>query len=134
MYNCIYLYNWESPLYILYICLYIGLVELASRTYDKSVTIGDSFSVTFDITDPGNPEVAPTWTYNGTSLVENSRVTITADGLQFSNIEKEDIGTYVATFSNSAGDTTFAVTLSPSSGLPIQGIVILECTLSTLSM
>ena len=83
---------------------------------------GDSFNVTYDITDSGNPNVTPTWTFNGTVLVDNSRVTIMDNGLQFSTIENGDIGTYVATFSNAAGDTTFTVTLKDA-GFPVQGTI-----------
>ena len=51
----------------------IGPVSLANQTLpDRSVVEGDSFNVTYTITDPGNPAVSlpPTWIFNGAALLE----------------------------------------------------------------
>ena len=86
----------------MYTHVYIGPVSLANQTLpDRSVVEGDSFNVTFTITDHGNPAVSlpPTWTFNGAALLENSSVTIFEDGLQFINVASEDAGTYEGSFS-----------------------------------
>ena len=82
---------------------------------------GEFFNVTFVITDLGNPPVSlpPNWTVNRSTLIENNRVTIIEDGLQFVDVLLEDKGYYVALFANTAGNTTFSFEVN--SGFPIQG-------------
>ena len=101
--------------------MYIGPVSLANQTLpDRSVVEGDSFNVTFTITDHGNPAVSllPSWTFNGEALLENASVTIFEDGLQFINVASEDAGTYMkAALLYTAGSVTtftFNITVDPS--------------------
>ena len=83
---------------------------------------GESFNVTFNITDLGNPPVSlpPNWTVDGSTL-ENNRVTIIEYGLQFVDVLLDDKGDYKALFANKAGNTTFSFMVN--SGFPIQGTI-----------
>ena len=92
-------------------------LELARETFpERVITEGDSFNVTYNVTDNGNPAVSlpPSWRFNELALMENGRVIITEYGLQFVNVSSENNGTYVATFNNTAGTTTFTLTFSQS--------------------
>ena len=92
---------------------------MANQTLpDRSVVEGDSFNVTYTITDHGNPAVSlpPTWIFNGAALLENASVSIFEDGLQFINVASEDAGTYEGSFSTAGSVTTFTfnITVDPS--------------------
>ena len=57
-----------------------GPLELARETFpERVITEGDSFNVTYNVTDNGNPAVSlpPSWRFNELALMENGRVIIT---------------------------------------------------------
>ena len=94
---------------------YTGPVTLETNWEKKIFVSGETFSVAYNITDPGNPDTfTTTWMFNNQPFSGNSRVTIVADGLQFTNVMAADMGTYIVSFENQAGLSMYMFILTDS--------------------